>query len=182
MAGIAKVYNDIQFNRCSFLRNAYDPFYANGWSAFEGKNSKIICNSCTFSDNLNTTIASDTVNIVNNDCVFTNNEWDKEPPELKADIKYTVYNTKVDFKIVSSNSDDKYTALDHRRRGLRLYLAEYDNSGRLISVSTGKFGVSGGEPPYLYAYTELPKTSNYKYMIFDKNMRPIMDAVTDIYN
>ena len=149
MAGIALVYNDIQFNRCSFLRNAYNFCLANTDSAFSVHRSNetisVICNDCNFTDNSNTTFASDNINVITNNCDFVNNEWDKEAPLLKAKVTYNIHwdwtEPKISFEIVPTNPDDFYAIFD-KRLNLQLYLAEYDDYGRLINVSTDVFSGS----------------------------------------
>lgn len=60
-----------------------------------------------------------------------------------------------------------------------LYIAEYANDGTLTGLKLGDCVKTGNT---VTITADLPKTDNYKFMLWDGEQCPIIKAITDIYN
>ena len=61
---------------------------------------------------------------------------------------------------------------------IELYIAEYDEIGRLMNVTRGTKSAVEGDTITITA--DIPETADYKFMLWDGNNFPLMDAVSSI--
>ncbi len=101
-----------------------------------------------------------------------------------ADAPYTIGAEPAEINVASDFSADKavFTLTSPGSGKLlaqaKLFLAEYDDNGAMISVKRGvKSEIRGGS---LTITADLPQSGNYKYMLWDGLNRSLMDAIDDI--
>ena len=164
MMGIANVWSDITFNRCQFLRNAYDKSLASTYAAFDDfytmpseNEYTITLNQCTFIDNMNTTFADKNIIIRENNCTYRNNAWEeaKEPALHFQNLT----DTKAEVSVTN------YQALD-----AQVILAVYDKRGVLTYLAVKS-------PASTVTFTDLDlRNKNIKVMLWH-NMKPLAQAI-----
>lgn len=92
---------------------------------------------------------------------------------LNVSVSHSVVGNRVKFTVTPTEAD----MADELPR-ISLYVAEYDSNGVLISVQKGVNGSVNQDTMTITA--DLPSSGNYKFMLWDKNMCPLMDAITEI--
>ncbi len=74
------------------------------------------------------------------------------------------------------------TVVDPERAGelneVELYVAEYDSDGRFVGLTLGTKGEIEGDTVVITA--DIPEAEKYKFMLWDGNNVPLMDAVEDV--
>ena len=90
----------------------------------------------------------------------------------KLDIKKEIVNNSLVFTITPVSGSVQ------RISDLRLYRAEYNSEGRLIDIEIGKNTLTNDS---LTITADLPTSNNYKFMLWDSEQKPIINAITNIY-
>lgn len=83
-------------------------------------------------------------------------------------IKKTV-NNNATFAITPLNGSDLSE--------IKLFVAEYSETGSLKNVKLGTNSIVNDS---LFITVDLPTSNNYKFMLWDKNQKPLVDAITNI--
>ncbi len=90
--------------------------------------------------------------------------------EINKEIQTVEMTNKAVFTITSLTDDLSLTAT--------LYIAEYDSEGRLIGIQLDRKNI--GADGKLTLGVDVPKTSNYKFMIWDDLCSPIIAPITNL--
>lgn len=95
-----------------------------------------------------------------------------EPLDVR--IEHNVLGGQSQFTVTANNTD-----MAEELPRITLFLAEYDNNGILTNI---RKGINGSISENSMSITsELPSSDNYKFMLWDINQYPLMEAITDIY-
>ncbi len=87
----------------------------------------------------------------------------------------------IDNEVVGDKAVFTITPLDGNAdevSSVTLYLAEYNDNGQLISAKLGENQIVDGK---LTITSDLPETNNYKFILWDIDQCPLIDAIANIY-